>query len=87
MLRKLIIAGATLATLSGPALAANWYIVRPLAGGHQQTSQIGGTTCQVVDRQGAAGEEQIAGPFQSHSVGMASVDNYAACMQPLPHGS
>ena len=71
MLRKLIIAGAALAALATPALAANWYVLRDQAPPD--------TACFVADHAAAQGERQIAGPFANESRANAEVKNLAAC--------
>lgn len=74
MLRKLILAGATLAAVSTPALSAEWYIVRSNAPAGADES-----ACIVVDRKAAMGEQGIAGPFASQHSGLSALGGYAAC--------
>lgn len=82
MFRKIIVAGALLAAISGPAMAADWYIVKSSAGPAGASGEAGGNydPCMVVDRMAAAtGEEQIAGPFPTQSAGLAEMQDQAAC--------
>jgi len=79
MLRKLIVTGTLLAASVGPALAADWYVIKPVDG-FAPPEAI--SSCVVVDRPAEAGEEQIAGPFSSQQAGLNARHRYAACNYP-----
>jgi hypothetical protein len=78
MLRKLIIASATLAALTAPTLAAsNWNVIRPTAGAPTKASS---SPCFVAERNAATGEERIAGPYGSQALGHDAMLKNAACI-------
>ena len=79
MFRKLIIAGATLAALTVPTLAASdWNVIK----GNRPSSDNQSSLCFVADRAAAMGEEQIGGPFKSQALGLDAVKKYEACDAP-----
>ena len=74
MLRKLIIAGATLATLTAPALSAEgWYVIR----------SIPDDTCFAAPRVAAPGEQLVGGPYASQSGAKHALTMDAACQPPM----
>ena len=79
MTRKLIIAGVVLVVFAGPVLAVDWYVIKPVDG-FAPPEAI--SSCVVVDRPAAAGEEQIAGPYTSQQAGLNARHRYAACDAP-----
>jgi hypothetical protein len=80
MMRKLIITGALLAASAGPALAADWYVIKELDVPVLPPEAI--SSCVVVDRPAEDGEEQIAGPYASQQAGLNARHRYAACNYP-----
>ena len=76
MFRKLIIAGATLAALTVPTLAASdWNVIK----GNSPATDNQSSACFVADRAPAMGEEKIGGPFKSQALGLDALKKYAAC--------
>jgi hypothetical protein len=70
MLRKLIIAGATLAALTAPALSAQgWYVIRNLAG----------DACFAAPRAAELGEEKVSGPFGSRANALQALSASGDC--------
>jgi hypothetical protein len=80
MIRKFVIAGAMLVGLTGPTLAADWYVIKQLDDPVIPPEAI--SSCVVVDRPAAAGEEKIAGPYTSQQAGLNARHRYAACDAP-----
>jgi hypothetical protein len=75
MLIKLTIAAAMLAALTVPSSAmSEWYLVRTA-----HVSKDAPTACIVVDRSTLPGEQRIAGPFSSQSLGLSAIGKYPSC--------
>jgi hypothetical protein len=79
MVRKFLVFGAALAMFTGPALAADWYVIRQI---DQPITVQDVSSCVVVDRPAAAGEESIAGPFPSQQEALTARHRYGACNLP-----
>jgi hypothetical protein len=79
MMRKVIISGIVLVAFASPALAVDWYVIKPVDG-FAPPEAI--SACVVVDRPAAAGEEKIAGPYTSQQAGLNARHRYAACDYP-----
>lgn len=74
MLRKLIIAGLTLAAFSAPALSAEegWNVIHNLAANQ----------CFAAPRGAEPGEQLVSGPFASRMAAERALGQDAACTPP-----
>ena len=79
MFSRLIIAGATLAALAAPALAATGSQMEPRhAAAWTVLQDAGRNACYVADRKAGPGEAQVSGFFRSEIQAQAAIGSIAA---------
>ncbi|MCB1495320.1 MAG: hypothetical protein KDJ86_06020 [Bauldia sp.] len=82
MFSRLIIAGATLAALAAPALAATGSQMEPRhAAAWTVLQDAGRNACYVADRKAGPGEAQVSGFFRSEIQAQAAIGSIASCQR------
>ena len=69
MFRKLIIAGILVGSVTAPALAKDYYLIRP----------VSAQGCIAVPRTAGTGEEKVGGPYASKAQAEGAMKTFPGC--------